>query len=64
MLKDDVETSQAAKVITDEVAHYKAKLEKSRTKYSITEESVQPDGSVIIKIKKQVSNYSCGDYLA
>ncbi len=30
----------------------------------ITDESVQPDGSVILKIKKQVSSYSCGDYLA
>ncbi len=42
---------------------YKESLEKSKTKYKILEETEQPDGSVIIKIKKQYSTAPVGSYL-
>ena len=32
-------------------------------KYKILAEETQPDGSVIVKIKRQYNNYDCGDYL-
>ena len=38
-------------------------LEKSKTEYKILEENEQPDGSVIIKIKKQYNNAPVGSYL-
>jgi hypothetical protein len=53
----------AAKAVRDEVAQYKAQLDRKHTQYKIIEESVQPDDSIIIKIKRQYSGYSCGDYL-
>lgn len=53
MLKEDVGLDYAVKVVKEEITKYKASLEKSRTKYKILEETEQPDGSVIMKIKKQ-----------
>jgi len=64
MLKDDWAHDAALKAVKDEVVRYKAQLNRSRTKYRIINEAVQPDGSVVIEIKKQVNAYSCGDYLA
>ena len=34
-----------------------------RTAYKIEEEAVQPDGSVIVKIRKQYNNHNVGDYM-
>jgi len=62
--KEDMGPAAAAKSIQDEVAHYKAQLERTHTKYQIIEELLQPDGSVVLKIKKQYNNYSLGDYFA
>ena len=47
MLKDGVATDIGAK----------------RTQYRILEETLQPDGSVIIKIIKQYNQSPVGDYL-
>ena len=38
-------------------------LERSRTRYKIVEETVQPDDSILIKIKKQYNHDDCGDYM-
>ena len=38
-------------------------LERSRTRYKIVEETVQPDDSILIKIKKQYNHHDCGDYM-
>ena len=62
-LKEDLEHAEAVKMIRAEVESYKTQLRRSRTKYKIIEESVQPDDSVVIKIKKQYNYYDCGDYL-
>ncbi len=35
----------------------------ARLKFRIVEETPQPDGSLLVRIKKQVSAYDCGDYL-
>lgn len=63
VLKDDVEHAYAAQLVRDEVAHYKKNLDRNRTKYRILEETVQPDDSIIIKIRKQYNQSSVGDYL-
>lgn len=37
----------------DEVNRYKATMDRSHTRYQITEESEQSDGSVIVRVRKQ-----------
>lgn len=63
MLKEDVGHDYAVKLVRDEVANYKATLERNRTQYKIVEEAEQPDGSWIIKIIKQYNNSPVGNYL-
>lgn len=41
---------------------YKVQLDHNRTKYKIIAEHSQPDGSIIIKIKKQYNNHNVGEY--
>ena len=62
-LKEDIGHDDAINNIKEEYANYKAVLERSHTKYKITEEKVQDDGSIIIKIKKQYNSYDVGNYL-
>lgn len=54
----------AAQAVQDEVAQYKAHLERIRTQYKIVREELQPDGSVLLEIKKQYNTSPVGDYLA
>ena len=49
--------------VKEEYEHYKRQLDRKHTKYKIVEESIQPDGSIIIKVKKQYNDHDCGDYL-
>ena len=44
---------QQLKCNHDEVNRYKATMDRSHTRYQITEESEQSDGSVIIRVRKQ-----------
>ena len=62
-LKEDVAHDLAARQVQEEVAHYKAQLDKNRTLYRIVDETPQPDGSVMLKIIKQYNNSDVGDYL-
>jgi hypothetical protein len=62
--KDDIGKEAAASLVRDEVASYKSRLERSGTKYRITEETVQPDGSITIKVMRQYNSYKTGEYLA
>lgn len=63
MLKEDIEHDLAVKLVKDEVAHYKATLDRKHTLYKIVEEVEQPDGSIILKIIKQYNQSNVGDYL-
>lgn len=40
----------------DEVSRYKATMDRSRTRYQITEETEQSDGLVIVRVRKQYSD--------
>lgn len=64
ILKEDLGHGEAAAAVRKEVDLYKRKLDQSRTQYRIVEETVQPDDSIIVKIKKQYNHHSCGAYLA
>lgn len=64
MLKEDgVEHDAAVKAVHYEVQNFKDQLTHKRIKYKIIDESVQPDDSVILKLKKQYNGHDCGDYL-
>jgi hypothetical protein len=63
MLKEDAEHDWAVEQVKSEVAHYKESLRRHFTQFKITEETTQPDGSVIIKIIKQYNASPVGDYL-
>ncbi len=63
MLKEDVDHDYAVKLVNDEVEHYKKILERNRTQYKIIDETVQDDGSIILKVKKQYNASPVGDYL-
>ena len=62
-LKEDIEHSIAARMVREEVEYYKHALEKNNTRYKIVEETMQEDGSAIIRIIKQYNQSPVGDYL-
>ncbi len=47
---------QQLKVNHDEVSRYKAMMDRSRTRYQITEETEQSDGSVLVRVRKQYND--------
>ena len=63
LLKDDLGHDYAVKLVNEEVAKYKASLDKNRIRYKLISEETQPDGSVMIKIIKQYNTSFAGDYL-
>ncbi len=63
MLKDGVSNDFNKRQVLAEVENYKNSLEKNKTQHKIVEETVQDDGSVIIKIIKQYNTSPVGDYL-
>ena len=63
MLKEDVEHDYAVRLVKEEVAHYKANLDRNRTAYRIVVEIPQDDGSMIVKVIKQYNACPVGDYL-
>lgn len=62
-LKEDIGHSAAVHAVQEELAHYKQQLEHNHTQYQIVDEVTQPDGSIIIHIKKQYNNHNCDEYM-
>ena len=60
-LKDGSEAGQEQ--IQREYEAYKIHLERTGTQYKIIQETEQPDGSLIIKIKRQNNSQPVGSYL-
>ena len=50
------------KQVRKEYEAYKEKMTRQHTQFKILEESVQPDGSIIVKLKKQNNQQAIGDY--
>ena len=63
LLKDEIPTDQAIKLVREEVEQYKKTLEKNHTQYKIIEEENQPDGSIVVKVIKQYNTSPVGYYL-
>ena len=63
LLKEDVSSDYAKKLVTEEVKKYKDSLNKNKTQYKIRSEETLADGSVIIEIKKQYNTSPIGHYL-
>ena len=63
LLKEDTAPALARRLVQDEVETYRKRLDVSGVRYRILSEEQQADGSVILKIKKQYSQSSVGDYL-
>ena len=62
-LKEDIDHDIAVRAVREDVAHYKTQLERNRTAFKIDEETVQPDGSIIVKIRKLYNAVNTGSYL-
>lgn len=58
-----VQDPTALRTAKDEFASYIKGLEHNRTAYKVLSEETQPDGSLIVKLKKQYNAYDCGSYL-
>lgn len=62
-LKDGIPLELAKQHVQQEYASYKAQMDRHRTRYKILEEAEQPDGSLVIKIKRQNNTQPVGSYL-
>lgn len=62
-LKDGLSNDLARQQVRQEYESYKSQMDRHRTQYRIIEETEQPDGSLVVKIKKQNNTQPVGDYL-
>lgn len=62
-LKDGVAPEMAKEQVRQEYAFYKAQLDRRKTPYKILEEQEQPDGSLVVKLKRQNNAQPVGSYL-
>lgn len=63
MLKEDLPHEEAVQFVQAEYTHYLAQLDRNRTPYQILDKAEQPDGSILVKIKKQYNGYDCKPYM-
>ena len=62
-IKEDIPHDEAVKLVQIEVERYKKGLDRKHTQYRIDSETVQQDGSVIMKIRKQNLSTPVGEYM-
>ena len=63
MLKDDLPREAALRTVRGEYSHYLEQLNRNRTAYQVLAEEEQPDGSLVVKLKKQYNSYDCKPYM-
>lgn len=63
LLKDGLSPEAAKRQVRQEYDQYRAQLERRGTLYKILEEAEQPDGSLMIKLKRQNNYHPVGGYL-
>ena len=63
LLKEGLEPEAARRQVRQEYEAYKAQMDRRGTKYKILEETEQPDGSLMIKVKRQNNFHPVGSYL-
>ncbi len=47
---------RALKINQEEIEHYKATLERTKTRYQIIDTVVQEDGSIVVHVRKQYND--------
>ena len=52
----DYTREQALRLNRGEIAHYRQTMERTRTRYQITGETEEADGSVILHVRKQYND--------
>ena len=62
-LKDDLPHDMAVRQVRQEVERYRNDLSRKGIQYRIDSETEQPDGSVILKVRKQNLMTPVGEYL-
>jgi len=62
-LKDECEPALAREEVKGELERYKLGLDRCHTRYKVLEQTSQPDGSIIVKLRKQYNYHDCGSYL-
>ena len=62
-LKEDMPHDEAVRLVREEVARYRDGLARKGIQYRIDSETEQPDGSVILKIRKQNLRTPVGEYM-
>ena len=63
LLKDGLSPEDARQQTRQEYEHYKAQMDRRGPLYKILEETEQPDGSLLIKVKRQNNYHPVGGYL-
>ena len=63
VMKDDIPREEARQMVQAEYRHYLEQMDRNRTGYKVLEELPQPDGSLVVKLKKQYNNYDCSPYM-
>ena len=62
-MKDGISSELARQQVRQEYETYKAQMDRHGTQYKIVGEAEQPDGSLLIQIKKQNNTQPVGGYL-
>lgn len=62
-LKEDYPHDEAVRLVKSEVENYKTRLERKKAMYRIDGETEQPDGSIILKVRKQNLSTPVGEYM-
>lgn len=60
--KDPVPTELTRRQLQQEYEAYKALMTRHGTSFKILEETVEPDGTIVVKLKKQNNSQPIGDY--
>lgn len=63
LLKEGLDPEEGKQQVRQEYEHYKAQMDRRGTKYRIVAETEQPDGSLVIQIKRQNNFHPVGGYL-
>lgn len=63
LLKDGLPPEEARQQVRQEYGSYRAQMDRRGTLYKILEENEQPDGSLMIKLKRQNNYHPVGGYL-
>lgn len=63
LLKEGLSPEAGRQQVRQEYEIYRAQMERRGTRYRILAESEQPDGSLMIKLKRQNNYHPVGDYL-